>query len=99
LIESIKKIFSGLFIAFDSLEFAIAFIFATAIFFAVPIYLIKDLYQDGYLLLSFVISLTAISTFGICIRDLKNRKWSFLSIGVTFLWGICFLIVAWEMAS
>jgi hypothetical protein len=99
LIESVKKLFKGLFLAFDSLEFAIAFIFATAIFFAVPIYLIKSLYQEGYILLSVFILVAVITSFGLCIRDLINRKWSFLSIAVTFLWGICFLIVAWEMAS
>ena len=99
MIESIKKICKGLFIAIGSLELAIYIIFATAIFFAVPIYLIKALYQEGYLLLSFVISVVLISSFGVCLRDLRNRKWSSLSIGVIFLWGVCFLAVVWEMSS
>ena len=97
--KSIKKICKGLFIAIGSLELAIYIILATAIFFAVPIYLIKDLYKDGYLLLSFVISVVLISSFGVCLRDLRNRKWSSLSIGATILWGICFLVVVWEMSS
>lgn len=93
------KFFKGLFIAFDSLELIVAFILATAIFFAIPYYLIKSFYRDGQLILSIAISVIVISSFGVCIRDFKKKKWSVLSIFITFLWGICFLIVAWEMAS
>lgn len=99
MVKNIKKFFKGLFIAFDSLELIVAFTFATAIFFAFPYYLIKSLYQDGQLILSIVLSVVLISSFGICIRDFKKKKWSVFSVCITFMWGICFLFVAWKMAT
>lgn len=99
MIRRIKKFFKGLFIALDSLELIVAFILATAIFFAIPYYLVKSFYRDGQVLLSIVISAIVISSFGVCIRDFKKKKWSVLSILITFLWGICFLIVVWIMAT
>jgi hypothetical protein len=74
-------------------------IFASAIFLAFPYYLIKDLLQEGHYFLSVVISIILVLSLGICIRDFRNKKWSGLSICAVALWGVCFLIVIWEMAT
>lgn len=99
MLEKIKSIFKGIFIALDSFELVIAVILATVLFFSIPCYLIKRFYEEGHLVLSIFISALLISSFGFCIRDFKRKKWSPLSVLTSILWGICFLVVAWEMAT
>ena len=99
MIEYFKKFFKGLFGAYDFLEISLAIIFASVIFLAFPYYLIKELLQEGHYFLSIVISIILVFSSVICIRDIRNKKWSGLSICAVALWGVCFLIVIWEMAT
>jgi hypothetical protein len=99
LIQYIKKFFKGIFIALDALDFIAVLFVAALIFFAVPFYFVKKFYQSGHLLFAIVIVIFFISSFGICIRDFKKKKWSILSICVVAIWAICFFIAGWLLMS
>lgn len=99
LLEYIKRFFKGIAFALDALDFIALCFVASLIFFSVPFYIVKKLYQSGNLLLSTVIVLVFVSSFCVCIRDYKKKKWSALSICIVSMWAVCAFIAAWLLMS
>lgn len=97
--EYIKKFFKGIAFALDALDFIALCFVASLIFFSVPFYIVKKLYRSGNLLLSTVIVLVFVSSFFVCIRDYKKKKWSALSILIVSMWAVCALITGWLLMS
>ena len=86
-------------VALDSLEIIVAAIFGTALFFGIPFYVIRNLFNKGHIFLSVFLSFIVIASFGICIRDFKRKKWSGISILIAVLWIICLVISGWILMS
>ena len=97
--EYIKRFFKGIAFALDALDFIALCFLASLIFFSVPFYIVKELYQSGNLLLSIVIGLVFVSSFCVCIRDYKKKKWSVLSIFIVSMWVVCALVAGWLLMS
>jgi hypothetical protein len=97
--EYIKKFFKGIFFTLDALDYTALCFVASLIFFSVPFYIVRRLYQSGKLLLAGVIAITFVSSFFICIRDYKKKKWSALSICIVSIWALCAFIAAWVLMS
>ena len=97
--EYIKRFFKGIAFSLDAIDFIALCFVATLIFFSVPFYFVRKLYQNGDLLLSAVVALIFIVSFSVCIRDFKRKKWSALSILVVSIWTICALIAGWLLMN
>nr|CAP48039.1 putative integron gene cassette protein [uncultured bacterium] len=99
MIKKLKMLFGKLFTIFDHIDLIVLVVFASIMFFSAPVYLMIAIYQDGYFVLSILVSIVTLSTFAVCIRDLIKKRWSYLSIISGGLWAICFLRVAWEFGA
>lgn len=97
--KKIKTIFKGFLTVLDSLELVVVAILGTVLFLAVPFYLIRNLFSKGHIFLAVILVFIAILSFGVCIRDFKNKKWSGISILIVVLWFICFAISGWMLMS
>ncbi len=95
MLEIIKKITERINILLDSSEIIIASIFATILFFSVPFHLVKDIYKSGHTFLAIVLIVGIVFSFCICVRDIKRKKWTILSICTAIFWCICLLITGW----
>jgi hypothetical protein len=98
-IEYIKRFFKGIACALDALDYIALCFVASLIFFSVPFYIVKKFYQSGNLLFSIVVVVVFISSFFVCIRDYKNKKWSALSIVIVSMWAVCALIAGLLLMS
>jgi len=97
--EYLNKFFKGVAFSLDALDLIALCFVALLIFFSVPFYVAKKLYQSGNVLLSAVIAIAFILSFCVCIQDYKKKKWSVLSICIVSMWVVCAVIAGWLLMS